>query len=144
MSHCPPVRPSARPSLRPTVNPSVRPSVRLPSEGEYSSSRQAQTIFPDWPSDRKGYGEWRNQARLDSPSAAMVPRGGRVEIAWSINSIRTIGLQHYVLTNIFSSNRSVSPEAGPRAEGLETVFLYIMPITSIYHFTFMYPQISLM
>ncbi len=55
-------------------------------------------FFPDWPSDRKGYGEWRNQTRLDSPSAAMVPRGGRVEIAWSINSIRTIDLQHYVLT----------------------------------------------
>ena len=35
--------------------------------------------------------------------------------------------------NIFSSNRSVSPEADPRAEGLETVFLYIMPITSSYH-----------
>ena len=55
-----------------------------------------------------------------------------------------IGLSLSILANIFSSNRSVSPEAGPRAEGLETVFLYIMPITSIYHFTFMYSNISLM
>ena len=83
--HCPPVRPSARPSVS-----RLRESTRAPGR-----HRQ---FFPDWPSDRKGYEEWRNQTRLDSPSAAMVPRGDRVEIAWSINSIRTIGLQHYVLT----------------------------------------------
>ena len=49
-----------------------------------------------------------------------------------------------LLHNIFSSNRPVSPEAGPRAEGLEIVFLYIMPIASIYHFTVMYSKICSM
>ena len=41
-----------------------------------------------------------------------------------------------------SQLRSLSPSSAPRVQ--ETVSLYIMPITSFCHFTFLYPQVSLM